>query len=397
MGRARRRRGDVADGARGRTGGARDGAGLGAHGRRAGRPDRGVPAAAQSRTLAVATSVAQALAAQEAGADAVVAKGSEAGGWVGEEGAFILLQRLVATLALPVYVQGGIGRHTVVAAYVGGAAGAVLDAQLLLTRESPLAARRAYRGGGHGRLGDRAARRSAWPRDQGLRPSRQRARQCALRCRRPRRLGRRLACRRPRRDRRRGNGRRTPAARSGRGAGGRPRGPLRNRGGVLAALRSAIADATASLAGSDNPLGPDGPLAQSHGTRYPIVQGPMTRVSDTAEFAAAVSEAGALPFLALALMREPEADALLQAHARAQRWPALGRRRARLRPAGAAGRAAGGRAPASAPVRADRRRAPGPGQGARGRRDRHLPARAVAGAAEAVSRAGRAAVRVRGS
>ena len=37
----------------------------------------------------------------------------------------------------------------------------------------------------------------------------------------------------------------------------------------------------------------------------------MTRVSDRAEFAAAVSEAGALPFLALALMREPEADALL--------------------------------------------------------------------------------------
>ena len=96
--------------------------------------------ATERRTLAVATSVAQALAAEEAGADAVVAKGLEAGGWVGEEGAFILLQRVVATVALPVYVQGGIGRHTVAAAYVGGAAGAVLDGQLLLTRESPLAA-----------------------------------------------------------------------------------------------------------------------------------------------------------------------------------------------------------------------------------------------------------------
>ena len=53
------------------------------------------------------------------------------------------------------------------------------------------------------------------------------------------------------------------------------------------------------------------PLAQSHGTAYPLVQGPMTRVSDRAEFAAAVAEGGALPFLALALMRAPQADALL--------------------------------------------------------------------------------------
>ena len=53
------------------------------------------------------------------------------------------------------------------------------------------------------------------------------------------------------------------------------------------------------------------PLAVSHGTRYPIVQGPMTRVSDTAAFAASVAEAGALPFLALALMRAPEADKLV--------------------------------------------------------------------------------------
>ena len=51
------------------------------------------------------------------------------------------------------------------------------------------------------------------------------------------------------------------------------------------------------------PLDAGAPLARAHGTRYPIVQGPMTRVSDNAEFAARVSEGGALPFLALALMR----------------------------------------------------------------------------------------------
>jgi acyl transferase domain-containing protein/NAD(P)H-dependent flavin oxidoreductase YrpB (nitropropane dioxygenase family) len=82
-------------------------------------------------------------------------------------------------------------------------------------------------------------------------------------------------------------------------------------GGILAALRSTIADAGTRLR-HDNPLAENGPLAESHGTRYPIVQGPMTRVSDRAEFAAAVASAGALPFLALALMRAPEVEALLR-------------------------------------------------------------------------------------
>src|SRR5262249_46207074 len=43
-----------------------------------------------------------------------------------------------------------------------------------------------------------------------------------------------------------------------------------------------------------------------------IVQGPMTRVSDTAAFADAVAGAGALPFLALALLRRTETERLLQ-------------------------------------------------------------------------------------
>ncbi|NIR27869.1 MAG: SDR family NAD(P)-dependent oxidoreductase [Gammaproteobacteria bacterium] len=60
------------------------------------------------------------------------------------------------------------------------------------------------------------------------------------------------------------------------------------------------------------PLAPDAPLARSHGTRYPIVQGPMTRVSDTPAFARAVAEAGAVPMLALALMDGERARPLLE-------------------------------------------------------------------------------------
>ena len=82
-------------------------------------------------------------------------------------------------------------------------------------------------------------------------------------------------------------------------------------GGVLAGLRQAI-DEHVKTARAHRPLDADGPLAQAHRTRYPIVQGPMTRVSDRAEFALAVAEGGGLPFLALALMRGPEVESLLK-------------------------------------------------------------------------------------
>src|SRR5262249_56521540 len=59
------------------------------------------------------------------------------------------------------------------------------------------------------------------------------------------------------------------------------------------------------------PLAPGSPLAEAHGTVFPIVQGPMTRVSDTAAFAEAVADGGGLPFLALAMLRGPEVRALL--------------------------------------------------------------------------------------
>ncbi|HEY7155520.1 MAG TPA: beta-ketoacyl synthase N-terminal-like domain-containing protein, partial [Gemmataceae bacterium] len=60
------------------------------------------------------------------------------------------------------------------------------------------------------------------------------------------------------------------------------------------------------------PLAEGSPLAQRHGTRYPIVQGPMTRVSDTAAFAESVAVSGALPFLALALLRRDDTEKLLR-------------------------------------------------------------------------------------
>ena len=51
-----------------------------------------------------------------------------------------------------------------------------------------------------------------------------------------------------------------------------------------------------------NIIGDSSPLAKELGIKYPIVQGPMARVSDVPEFVKKVADAGALPFLALSVM-----------------------------------------------------------------------------------------------
>src|SRR5690606_39699612 len=81
-------------------------------------------------------------------------------------------------------------------------------------------------------------------------------------------------------------------------------------GGLVDALRTAIAEHV-DAARRTEPLAPGRGVAEAVGTRYPVVQGPMTRVSDRAPFAAAVAEGGGLPFLALALLRAPEVRPLL--------------------------------------------------------------------------------------
>lgn len=265
------------------------------------------------------TTLEAALAGQTAGVDALVVKGHEAGGWVGEETSFVLLQRLRGRVAVPIWVHGGIGVHTAAACYVAGAAGVVLDGQVLLTRESPLgesvrARVQAMDGSETMCLGApfgapfRVYARPGLPPVEELRQLEARLtlteqptahKQCQW--------GDTLRASVDWRD---------PAqSLLALGQDAAFAADLAQRfctvGGVVAGLRQAIEEHVAG-ARQTRPLAEHGPLARAHGTRYPIVQGPMTRVSDRAEFAAQVAEAGALPFLALALMRGPEVRAVLE-------------------------------------------------------------------------------------
>ncbi len=73
-----------------------------------------------------------------AGAFGLIAKGEESGGRIGAESAFMLFQRLVREIELPIWVQGGIGPHTAAACIAGGAAGVVVDSQLACLPECSL-------------------------------------------------------------------------------------------------------------------------------------------------------------------------------------------------------------------------------------------------------------------
>lgn len=238
---------------------------------------------------------AEAARAVEAGATGLIASGSESGGRVGTTEAFVLLQQIVG-LGVPVWVRGGIGEHSAAGVVAAGAHGVVLDAQLALVREAglPEAVERAVAAmdgsetrvlGGHrvftrpdlavARLGDHdrtPAEIAASLGDD---------------------LGRDLV----------------PIGQDGalaRGLADR----YRTCGGVVQGVRDAIDQHLAS-ADRLRPLAPGAGIAATHHLRYPVAQGPMTRVSDRAAFAASVADAGGLPFLALALMPGDEVRTLL--------------------------------------------------------------------------------------
>jgi acyl transferase domain-containing protein/NAD(P)H-dependent flavin oxidoreductase YrpB (nitropropane dioxygenase family) len=255
------------------------------------------------QVIAETVSVEEAIIAQEAGADAIIAKGHEAGGRVGDETSYVLLQQFAQKVTIPFYAMGGIGVHTAAAAFVAGACGAVLDSQLLFTKESslPLELKQkiANLDGTETTVvsvGDELFRLYA--------KTVSAIEQCV------------------------DTKEKAPLKKvAGYNRNLRALERIWNFGqdicfasdfgqrystvaGVSQALKTSVREHV-RLAAEKQPLKQDSPLAVSHGTKYPIVQGAMTRVSDTADFALSVSKDGGLPFLALALMRKNECDVLV--------------------------------------------------------------------------------------
>ncbi|MCC9070758.1 SDR family NAD(P)-dependent oxidoreductase [Flavobacterium sp. F-65] len=241
------------------------------------------------------TSLEQAKKAEQLGAIGIIVKGNEAAGLVGYESTFVLFQRVIQEInTIPVWVQGGIGLHTAAAATALGAKGIVLDSQLVLYPESNI------------------------PQDL-------------------KNLCSKL------------NGTETKIIAHHRVLV-RPNSPVLSENVSIEELAQYFNDLDPNK--SYIPMGQDvalatelyenfktlkklvfgfkeamyghlkqakasqiidqnNPLAKQLGLRYPIAQGPMTRVSDVPAFAKAVAETGALPFIALSLLKGEQARALV--------------------------------------------------------------------------------------
>jgi len=241
-------------------------------------------------------SLSEALAAAQEQADGIIIKGNEGAGRVADESSFILFQQIVKALPdTKIWVQGGAGIHTTAALIATGAAGVVLDSQLLLFPEckAPAAIKHVCEklNGNEARVIDQfrilirpnspalpehATQKDITPYldiidlDKGLLPLGQDVAISVDLVKRYKKLGRMVR-------------------------------------GLQEAIRGHIVQAKAG-----NILSPDNALAKELNITYPIAQGPMTRVSDVPAFAAAVADAGALPFVALSLLKGDTAKALLQ-------------------------------------------------------------------------------------
>jgi acyl transferase domain-containing protein/NAD(P)-dependent dehydrogenase (short-subunit alcohol dehydrogenase family) len=257
---------------------------------------------------------AEAFVALDHAVDGYIALGHEAGGWVGEDTSFILLQKLHGRSARPLLLRGGIGLRAAAACRVAGAAGVVLDDVLLLLRESALpvdaqAALARLNGVECKLLGEalgQNCRVYAPPASAALKTAEAEDRDAE---------GGQLE---------RAEWRRRSQARLGwalkeqllpLGQGIGLAATYRDQFGTVAALMQAMRRDSARAVNQARDLAfldEGGPLAASHGTRFPLVQGPMTRVSDVPDFAVEVAKSGALPLLALALLRGPQVREMLE-------------------------------------------------------------------------------------
>jgi acyl transferase domain-containing protein/NAD(P)H-dependent flavin oxidoreductase YrpB (nitropropane dioxygenase family)/NAD(P)-dependent dehydrogenase (short-subunit alcohol dehydrogenase family) len=249
----------------------------------------------------------------------LIVRGHEAPGRVAPVSSFILMQAYLSAGAWPVIVHGGVGWYTAAGLLAAGAGGLVLDDQLYLCSESPLASRfkelmsrleekdtaiidtagegpcRVF-----GQLGTRVVKAlKTMEAEAAEDPEAARRLQAAL-----------IDGITPLDD---------PVADPAQSLF--PLGQdavlarhFADRGPDLQRIIEAfLIDTGARLVDIDDndPLVADSPLAGFHGTRYPIVQGPMANVSDKGAFARAVLEAGGLPFLAMGSLPAHLSEAML--------------------------------------------------------------------------------------
>ncbi|MBE0477960.1 nitronate monooxygenase, partial [Candidatus Aerophobetes bacterium] len=257
------------------------------------------------KILIEACSLKEAEAFQSAGYDGLIIKGNEAGGRVGSESSFILLQKLYKKISIPYWIQGGIGLYTSAAALVAGARGVVLCEQLWLTKESPFSSYdRMIWEKTDGTETICIGQENKWFRcfkHSGKIKLRQLEVSLTKNLNWQKKLNSYLLA---------PDGEPIVALGQDIAFAGNLAKRFATVGCVLTAMQNAITN-NIKRAKEGALFTANSPLSKAHNTFYPIVQGPMARISDTVSFCEAVAKSGALPFLSIGLMQKSELQSLL--------------------------------------------------------------------------------------
>ncbi len=252
---------------------------------------------------------------------AVIVKGNEAGGRVSTQSAFVLLQWYLENTNWPVFVHGGVGLHTGAGIFAAGAAGVVMDSQLYLAKEAPLPENfrqqiRTLAENDTIVVGEPLGLATRFFAKPGTQPVQELKEKEAAFSEQGETAAAEFAAEINRRicfmdD----NEARVVQSLFYLGQDAGFASHFAAEGNSVAEMLAAFFRKTGEkLAAIDtcDPLVADSPLAQEHEVDYPVMQGPMANISDTAEFAQAVQDNGGLPFFAIGNLPADLADKVIR-------------------------------------------------------------------------------------
>ena len=263
--------------------------------------------------VAEAGSAEDARIAEQAGASGLIARGNEGPGWVSETNGFVLIQKILNVCNLPLFLQGGVGLRTAAGAIAAGASGVVLDVHLLLSEGS------AVPGAFQDFLKSLSLPATVLLAEPWGNPLRVYSRMGTKMVKDLRKVEDKLVPEdfpsyRARLEAALSN----PVASADSDEALLPLSEdivtsrsLVDKYRTAAAVVEELGKRMGAARG-EWPFGEEAPLCRDHGTRFPIVQGPMAHVSDNPAFLGAVAAGGALPFMAMGNMPGPIAKEGLQ-------------------------------------------------------------------------------------
>ncbi|WDP92222.1 MAG: acyltransferase domain-containing protein [Desulfobacter sp.] len=252
---------------------------------------------------------------------ALVVKGNEAAGRVSRYSSFILMQWYLKHSPLPLFVHGGVGQYTAAGMLAAGVSGFVMDSQLLLAKEAPVSDdfKKLLAGLDEGDSTEITFREKGIYRvfaKLGTKVVKDLKEEAVL-----------LS------DKEEGDI--YPAIAEKMTALDNPDASFiqslfyLGQDGIFAkefvkesdSLAEIIDRFFTTLGGHldqvdrHDPVKKNSPFAKDQNTAYPLIQGPMANISDNAEFAAQVLEAGALPFFAVGSLPVDLADTMIKSGA----------------------------------------------------------------------------------